>query len=208
LRVLFLAVFKGLFSPAAALKRAAERPGRVRRAALSVAAVGILYSLASLGLGLTGAVPLWPVWKGWGTDNYYFWQMVLVLPAALAAWGLIAAIIRGLGSRKAGPDGFGRALGSAGPALGGPLLVAWLPEAVQAALMAMGMGQQEWVAILSEPGPWQTLYLAVYALAAALAVRLLVAAAALAAGRGGPWAVMRGVLAAAAALALFLAFVR
>ncbi|MCK7482347.1 MAG: hypothetical protein M0C28_38400 [Candidatus Moduliflexus flocculans] len=68
-------------------------------------------------------------------------------------------------------------LGETARAWGGPLLVAWVPAFVQAAFMVLGMGQEEWVGILSEPGLWQTAYIAFFAAAAVLAVRDLILAA-------------------------------
>lgn len=201
-------VFGALVSPGRALRRLAEGRGRIRRAALAVVFVAFLFVLTSLGLGAAGAVPLWPVLGGLGTDNYYFWQMVLILPAALLTWFLAAGLLHATTPRKARGRGIGKALAVAGPALSGPLFVAWLPPAVQAVFMALGMRQEEWVAILSEQGPWQILYLACYALGCLLALRLFVVAAGVLRNRPGTEAVGSGVLAAGVVIAIFLALAR
>ena len=208
MKLLLFAVLKGLIAPDRVLRRSAEAPKSVPRTALAVIAAGFLYALTSLALGASGAVPLWPVMDGLEADNYYFWQMVFVVPGVILAWLLVAGLLHR--TRKGGAEGggFARTLSVSGPALGGPLLVAWLPTAVQAAFMLLGMRQWEWVDILSEPGPWQTLYLAGYGLAALLAVRLFVAASMILAGRRGPAVLLRGVLAAAFVTAAFLAWVR
>ncbi len=208
MKTLFSAVVKGLVTPEHVLRRSSEVPRGVRRAALTVIGAGSLYALTSLGLGASGAVPLWPVIDGLGTDNYYFWQMVFVVPGVILAWLLVAGLLFMPDKVRAGGRGFAGTLSVAGPALGGPLFVAWLPPAVQAVFMVLGMRQREWVDILSEPGPWQILYLACYGLAATLAVRLFIAAAIVLAGRRGTAVVVRGALAAAFVIAVFLAWVR
>ncbi|MBM3305671.1 MAG: hypothetical protein FJY79_07005 [Candidatus Aminicenantes bacterium] len=201
----FIAAFFGaLVSPGRTLKGLSEARGRIRKAAAAVLFAGFLYALTSLGLGAAGAVPLWPVMGGLGTDNYYFWQMVIVLPGAVLAWALAAALLHGM--TRSG--GFTRALAVAGPALSAPLFVAWLPAAVQAVFMALGMGQREWAAILSEPGPWQTLYIAGYGLAALMALRAFAAAAGVLRKRPGAAGLVSGSLTAIVVIAIFLALVR
>lgn len=206
MKIFLRAVFGGLINPGPALRGAAEADGRIRKAALMVLSIGALYALTSFGLGISGAVPLWPVTGGWEPDNYYFWQMIVILPGAVFAWLFVAALLLGLASRTNRSGGFGKALAVAGPALSGPLFVAWLPSAVQAALMAMGMGQEEWVGLLSDPGPGQTLYLVCYGLAALTALRLFISGSGIL--RNKARGVGAGCLAAAAVMVAFLAFVR
>ena len=201
-------MFRPMISPGKSMNRSVEAPGRIRRAAPTVAAMGLLYALTSLGLGASGGIPIWPVLPGLGVDNYYFWQMLLVLPGFLVAWVLSAALLGLLVGIKIGDGGFGKALAVTGPALSGPLFVAWVPPAFQAAFMALGMRQGEWVAILSDPGPWQTVYLAFYALAGLLALRLFAAASAVLAKRTRPRTVMSGVAVSAFVLAAYIALVR
>jgi hypothetical protein len=52
-----------------------------------------------------------------------------------------------------------------GYAVGLPLLLLWIPQAVGAGLMFLGMSQAEWVEILSRPGSWQTFFIGVQVLA-------------------------------------------
>lgn len=201
-------MFQPLISPGKSMNRSVEAPGRIKRAALTVSIMGFLYALTSLGLGASGGTPIWPTLPGLGVDNYYFWQMLLILPGFLAVWAISAALLGLLVGVKAGRGGFGKALAVTGPALSGPLFVAWVPPAFQAAFMALGMRQGEWVAILSDPGPWQTVYLAFYALAGLLALRLFVAASAVLAKRTGPRTIMSGLAVSAFVLAAYVALVR
>jgi hypothetical protein len=70
------------------------------------------------------------------------------------------------------------------------------------------MGQEEWVGLLSDPGPWQTLYLGFYAAAAAwCAVRFVLEARSIH-KKSWPAAVLTGLAAAALAVGAFVLFVR
>jgi hypothetical protein len=199
--------------------RAAIRPGKTYRSWLaepralgrglrSVATVGGLYAATSLGLAVAGAVPLVPPVLALPDENHYFWQMILVLPGLLLIWLLAAALLRLLAGPRGGPPGrFRSAAALCGPSLAVPLAVAWLPQFVQMVLMLLGMGQEEFVDIVSAPGIWQVIYLATYAAAALWAVLLFARAARVSQGAGGWSSWIGGFLAAAltgAPIALFL----
>ena len=179
-----------------------------RRVLLAVGGVGVLYLITSAILGLTGAVPTAPVFFGMDVDNYYFWQMIFVLPVILAAWLVSAGVIRILDKREKDRPGFGGTAALAGVALSSALFLAWIPSAVEAAFMAFGMGQGEWVGLLSNPGPWQTAYLVFYAVAAALALRNFVLAARILKKKTGASAILAGIAAAAVAIGVFVALIR
>jgi hypothetical protein len=179
-----------------------------RRALLAVGGVGFLYILTSAVLAVAGAVPTAPVFFGMDVDNYYFWQMIFVLPVILAAWFVSTAVIRILDRREKDRPGFVGTAALAGVALSSALFLAWIPSAVEAAFMAFGMGQGEWVDLFSNPGPWQTAYLAVYAAAAALVFRNFILAARILRKRSWPAALLAGIFAAAMVSAGFVVFVR
>jgi hypothetical protein len=170
--------------------------------------VGFLYLLTSAVLAVAGAVPTAPVFFGMDVDNYYFWQMIFVLPVILAAWFVSTAVIRILDRREKDRPGFVGTAALAGVALSSALFLAWIPSAVEAAFMAFGMGQGEWVDLFSNPGPWQTAYLAVYAAAAALVFRNFILAARILRKRSWPAALLAGIFAAAMVSAGFVVFVR
>lgn len=191
-------------------KHKAGRPGpkgkrSVRAAAVLLAGVAVLYVLSSAVLGASGAVPTAPIFFGLDADNYYFWQMIFILPLVFAVWGLASAILTAFG--KKGLDR--RAvLVDAAMTWEVALLFAWVPSAVQAGFMALGMAQEEWVGILSEPGLWQTVYLGFYLVAAVYGTWDLVQAARIVHAKSWPAALLRGIAAAAAAILAFVAFVR
>ncbi len=177
----------------------------LRRAMLFLCGVGALYAASSAVLGACGAVPTAPVIPGADVDNYYFWQMVFSVPFVLAVWLLAAGVLL---ARSGKGSGRGSLAPTVARVWGWPLLVAWAPSAVQAAFMALGMGQEEWVGILSEPGVWQTAYLAFYVAAAGLAVRGFIRAARAAHPRSWPAALLKGAAASAAAILAYAALIR
>jgi len=185
--------------------RAFTKRHPMRRAALGLGLTGLAYAATSALLALAGAVPVAPVIAGLDVDNYYAWQIVFILPLIFAVWVLSSGVLLALGTK-----GIHRSdvLAKASRAWGGPLLLAWVPSAVEALFAALGMGQTEWVGILSEPGVWQTLYLAVYAAAAVWAAARFVRTARSIHKRSWPAAIMTGLAAAAVAIAVYALFVR
>ncbi|MBN2265701.1 MAG: hypothetical protein JW775_07810 [Candidatus Aminicenantes bacterium] len=191
-------------------KRGAGRSGPGNKRSLRVAAallagVAVLSMLSSAVLGASGAVPTAPVFIGLDVDNYYFWQMIFILPLIFAVWVLASAVLMAFG---AGSFDRRAVLAEAAVAWGLPLLFAWVPSAVQAALMALGMGQAEWVDILSEPGLWQALYLATYAAAAVWAVAGFIRIARTVHTKSWPAALATGLTSAVLAVGTSVLFIR
>jgi hypothetical protein len=201
-------MFKALLRPDKTLEGLIKAKHPLRGAGLSVVGVGVLYSATSAVLAMAGAVPTAPVFFGLDVDNYHFWQMAFGLPWALATWLLTAGILRLLGGRRKSGPGFGATAALTGIIWSSLLVVAWVPAGIYAVFTALGMGQAEWVGILSQPGIWQTTYLVYYAGAAVLAVRDFILAARLV--HKGSWvgAVPAGVAAAAVAIGAYVAFIR
>ena len=197
-----------IFKPGKTMRGLLEMKHPVRRAILAVGGVGFLYIITSAILAVTGAVPTAPVFFGMGPDNYYFWQMIFVLPMTLTAWLVAAGVIRVLEGREKDGPGFGGTVALAGVALSSSLFLAWIPSAVEAAFMAFGMGQGEWVGLFSNPGPGQTAYLVLYAVAAALALRNFMLAARLLRKKSGLGVGMAGLAASAVAIGAYVAFIR
>ena len=106
-------------------------------------------------------------------ENYHFWQMFFIFPLFVLIWVFVAVLFHVLGraSRKGGS--LKRTLAVFGFSLAGPATLLWAPQTVIAVFYGLGMGQQEMVDILSEPGWAQILYLAVHWLAFALGLRPL-----------------------------------
>ncbi len=185
--------------------RTFKRRHPMRREALFLGLVGLLYAAGSAVLALAGSVPAAPIIAGLDADNYYAWQIVFILPLIFAVWILSSGVLLALGTMGCHRSDV---LCRASRAWGAPLLLAWVPLAVEAAFAALGMGQAEWVEILSKPGPWQTAYLAFFAVAAAWAVLKFVRTARTIHKRSWVTAVSTGVAAAIVAIGVFVLFVR
>ena len=138
-------------------------------------------------------------------DNYYAWQIVFILPLVFAVWVLTSGVLLALGTKGCHRSDV---LVRASRAWGPPLLLAWVPLVVEAAFAALGMGQAEWVGILSEPGVWQTLYLVLFAAAAAWCVWWFIRAARTIHKKSWPVAILTGMAASAVAIGAYLLFVR
>ncbi len=177
----------------------------LRGAALSLGLAALAYALTSAVLAAAGSVPKAPVIAGLDVDNYYAWQMIFILPVVLAVWVLTSGVLLALGAKGCHRSDV---LVKASRAWGAPLLLAWAPSAVEAVFAALGMGQAEWVGILSEPGVWQTLFLAFYAVAAAWAALRFVLAARSIHKKSWPAAVSTGLAASAVAIGAYILFIR
>jgi len=177
----------------------------MRWAAFSLALAALAYALTSAVLAAAGSVPKAPVIAGMDVDNYYAWQIVFILPVVFAVWVLASGVLLALGTKGCHRSDV---LFRAFRAWGGPLLLAWAPSASEAVFAALGMGQAEWVDILSRPGIWQTLFIAVYAAAAAWAAVRFVQAARSIHKRSWPTAVLTGLAASAVAIGTYVLFVR
>jgi hypothetical protein len=198
------------FFPFKSMKRLLGEPRPIRAAAGAVVFVGVLYVLTSAVMALAGAVPLAPVFVLIPAENYYFWQMILILPGMLLAWGLVSGLDQILGRRARGRPAFEKTASAVGIALAASLFVAWFPAAFVAFFLALGMSQQELVDLLSQPGGWQTFYVSLYVLAAVAAAVLLT----LAVGQGRPKkagrirVVLAGGFVAVVLAGMFVLFVR
>ena len=188
-----------------ARQRTFRRRHPLRREALFLGLTGLAYAASSAVLALAGNVPMAPIVAGLDVDNYYAWQIVFILPLIFAVWILASGVLLALGTKGCHRSDV---LVRASRAWGVPILVAWVPSAVEAGFAALGMGQAEWVDILSPPGPFQTLYLAVYAAAAALAVAKFVRAARTVHKTSWAAAIATGMAASVVALGVYALFVR
>jgi len=185
--------------------RTFERRHPMRRAALFLGLVGAAYAATAAVLAVAGSVPTAPVIAGLDIDNYYAYQILFALPLVFAVWVLTSGVLLALGTRGCHRS---HVLVAASRAWGGPLLLAWAPSAVQAGFAALGMGQAEWVGILSVPGPWQSLYIGIYAAAAIWAVAKFVLAARSIHKKSWPAAILTGLAAAALAIGIYVLFIR
>jgi|GEM_PF-356909 hypothetical protein len=199
---------RGGTSPAKVMKKLLETPHSLRIAVQAVGAVAVLYALASVALAACGAVPMAPVLVSISTDNYYFWQAIFVIPLTFLAWVAVSGMIRLLLRRGPGCASLDKTAALSGVALAAVLFVAWLPSALSAVLMVLGMGQEELADLLSQPGLWQAFDIACYVAAAVGAALLLTLASRFSERRAKVRAAAAGTAAAAVLAALFVLFIR
>jgi len=166
------------FFPRQAMARLLGERRPLREAAGAVGLVGALYALTSVVLAMAGAVPLVSSVLPLSPENYYFWQTFFAVPFAFLGWGAAAGMLHLLDRRQRGRVALKKTAALAGPAVAAALFVAWLPMALAAFLMVLGMNQEELVGLLSEPGAWQVFDFALYVLGAAAGAVLLTLAAA------------------------------
>jgi hypothetical protein len=204
----FYFFFGAILLPPLAFRRLLADARALGRGFRVILLAGLLYAAASFARAATGAVPMAPTWVKFAEDNYLIWQTVFILPVLLLLWILAAGLLQLLGRRGPRAASFEATAGLAGYAVGLPLLLLWVPQAVGAGLMLMGMSQAEWVETLSRPGSWQTFYIGVHIVAAAWAFVLLTLAARLT--HKLPWwrALSTGLVVTAVAAAVFLGLVR
>ena len=165
MKTFFRYLFGTIFFPRRAFGRLMADSRPMRRGVQAVLLAGSLYVLTTAVLAVAGAVPMAPVFLPVRLENYHFWQMLFILPLLILIWVFASVLVHvlGRGSRKGGS--LRRTLAVFGYSLAGPVILLWVPQTAIAVFYGLGMGQQEMVDILSEPGPEQTLFLAAHGLA-------------------------------------------
>lgn len=198
---------------------AAVRPGRtfpqlraepkpLRKTVWMVLLTGVLYALTAAGFGLAGSLPMVPLFIPLAPENYHFWEMAFILPLVVIGWLLVSAAAKALGWVLGGKGSFRATAASLALAWSIPLLFVWLFETAIAVLMLLGLGQREFVDLVSAPGPWQAVFLGYHVLGAVwlwwLNMRALASVQTLRWGK----AILAGTLTTALFLLLFIVFVR
>lgn len=121
---------------------------------------GLAFALTSLAQAATGNFPAIPLVLPLSLDNYFFWQMILILPWLLLSWFLVSLtakmIFLTFGARGVS---FRQLSASLALSFYPFLFWLWLPHLITAIFYLLGMSQKEWVDLLSEPGWFQTVYL-------------------------------------------------
>ncbi len=191
--------------PRKAFRRLVGDPRGLRQGFFAVLAAGLGLAALSFLRGVLGGVPLAPVFFGLPPYNYFALQTLFALPLLVAAWMLSSAVLRLLTGGRAGEGGMPAA---AGFALALPVLLAEMPYGALSILMLLGMPQAEGAACLSSPGPWQTAFLTVHALAALWAWFLAARAAGAARKASRGRAVIAGLAAAGLEVAILIVFAR
>jgi hypothetical protein len=197
-----------IFRPGRTFAALAADPKRFRKGLRAVLVVGLLYAGAAALLGTGGALVTAPALAPIDEGNYYFYQMIFVLPLLLVLWLLSSGLAQGLSAALGGRAGFKTTAAGLGYAFALPALMIWVLPTAFGALLHAGMPQAEFMDLLARPGWLQAAGWAYHGLAAAWLAYL--SAASLRAGHGfsRPKAVAAAIPAAALFTAGFLFFVR
>jgi hypothetical protein len=206
MKTFFRYFFGVLFMPRRVFGRLAADPRRRRLGIQAVLLTAGLYALAAASLAVSGAVPMAPTFLPFRPENYYFWQMLFAPPLIIFVW-ILGSVLIHVPGRKQGPS-LRTTLALFGFSLAGPMVLTWIPAAVIAAFFGLGMGQPEMVDILSTPSPAQTVFLAVFGLAAVWSFALVVLTAAV--SRNVRWwkAILLGLPAEAVLITAVVLFLR
>ena len=145
--------------PGTTFPRLRDDPRPLRKTVWTVVLAGGLYALTAAGFGLAGSVPMAPVFIPIAPENYHFWEMAFVLPLFVSGWLIVSIAARLIGWILGGKGTFRATAASLALAWSIPLLFVWLFETAIAVLMLLGMGQKEFVDLVSAPGTWQTVFL-------------------------------------------------
>jgi hypothetical protein len=204
---LLLAIGGTIIHPGRTFKAVSTGPRPLSTGLKAVLAAGAFYALAAAGLAVAGALVTAPPVLKLVPENYYFWEMFFALPVFLLAW-LAAGFAGGLAGRGRATGSLKGYLSALGPALAVPAFLAWIPQAVLAALLLLGRQQAEVMEWTARPGIVQTVGLGCQLLAVAWMVCLAAAAARSARGLGPARSAAAGLLAAAVFLAAVIVFIR
>ncbi|HEK86178.1 MAG TPA: hypothetical protein ENO29_07485 [Candidatus Aminicenantes bacterium] len=136
------------------------------RSLLGLLFFGLAFSLTSIIQAATGNFPGVPIILPLGLENYFVWQAILIIPWLIVSWLLVSFLAKSellaVGARKVS---FRQLSASLALSFYPFLFWLWLPHLLTAVFYLLGMSQKEWVDLLSEPGWFQTLYLAFLILA-------------------------------------------
>ncbi|MDD8020314.1 MAG: hypothetical protein PHU81_03890 [Acidobacteriota bacterium] len=136
------------------------------RTFLGLMAFGLMFSLTSILQAFSGNIPAIPLILPLGLENYFVWQAVLFIPWLVLGW-LAASWLARMLLRKTGSRNLSLRQLSANLAISFyPFLFwLWLPHFFTAFFYLLGMTQEEWVDLISNPGWFQTIYIIFFIMA-------------------------------------------
>lgn len=200
-------MFKSIISPKRTIDIYLASNTPIGRSCRGLLLTGLLYVFSSFVLGVAGAVPYTPCFIPFSQENYYFWQMIFLLPFVFGLWFLAGGVIYFFTGRKKHVSAT-RIMTAISIPIMTSFKIAWLPAAVEAFFMSLGMSQEEYVEILSVPGLWQGILIGIYLLAAFFLASTMVVAVRKSAKVSLRSSVVSGMIAAVAIIAGYMLFIR
>lgn len=144
-----------LFHPGRTFQALQSDPKMVSKGFKAILLIGILYTLTVAMLAAGGALITAPAVIAISAENYYFFEMFFALPVVAAGWILAAGFARLLSKSGKGSGSFEGTLAALGFAVTVPMFVTWIPETIFAALLLLGMTQEEFMDLMAQPGFFQ-----------------------------------------------------
>jgi hypothetical protein len=119
---------------------------------VAVLAVGVGYAVTVSGIALSNGRPSTP-WLAIPPADYFKWEALFIAPVTLLCWVLAAGVMHLLSKLVHGRATFEDTLALLGFAVALPTLVSLIPDAIRAAMTAVGMlSRVAWERAVSEPG--------------------------------------------------------
>jgi hypothetical protein len=147
---------RSLVRPRRTFERLQTEPKAFAKGLRVMILIGFIYTLTATALAAAGALLPAPAFLPLASPNYYFYEIFFAAPTFLAAWILSAG----------GASLFSMVVGGKGPFKGTasalayafslPAFLMWLPQAVFAGFLLLGMSQEEFMSYTAAPGPWRT----------------------------------------------------
>jgi len=126
----------------------------------------LAFALTSFIQAATGNFPAIPVVLPLRLENYFVWQAILAIPWLIVSWLAVSLLARMFFLLfRARAVSFRQLSASLALSFYPFLFWLWLPHLLTAIFYLLGMSQKEWVDLLSEPGWFQTGYIAFIVLA-------------------------------------------
>lgn len=170
MKKLLVTIFRAVFKPwenARVLERQ-KTSGVWTESFLGLLTLALGLAITSLVQAASGNFPAAPVFLSLSLENYFVWQALLVVPWILTGWIVVSWLAKIILPRaKNRKTTISLRQVSAGLALSFYPFLFWLllSHALTAIFYSLGMSQKEWVDLMSEPGWFQFIYIALFFLA-------------------------------------------
>lgn len=146
----FLEYYLGVFtSPRKTFARLRADPRRLAFGAVALLISALLYTLAILLLALGGGLPVIPPLLNISHEDYYFIQVLLMVPVLLAGWLLASGVVQILSKPLGGSGTFEGTAALLGFSIVPPTFVTLVPDGISGILSLLG-------AIGRDPMLWTT----------------------------------------------------
>jgi hypothetical protein len=147
---------RALVRPRRTFERLQSEPKKFAKGLRVTILIGFLYTLTATALAAAGALLPAPAFLPLASQNYYFYEIFFAAPLFLFAWILSAGGACLISLLFGGQGPFKGTASALAYAFSLPAFLMWLPQAVFAGFLLLGMSQEEFMSYTAAPGPWRT----------------------------------------------------